>query len=226
MQLAARPLARLDGLTMKFRAAPRWGSRVLGRSIHPTVTCNEAKFVNLGEQTTISYHVVFQLGADRTGGGRQPLIAIGGRSSVGANTVFCACGAPIQVGENTHIGSNCHFGAYGEGIAIGRDCLIASHCSMVDTQHVFGDPAAPIVDQGFTSKGIVIGDDVWLGAGVVLVDGVTVGKGAVVGAGSVVTKDIPPGAIAVGVPARVMRYRSGDTAGAPSEILKCSPIRL
>ena len=92
---------------------------------------------------------------------------------------------------------------------------------MVDTQHVFKDPAVPIIDQSFTSKGIVIRDDVWLGAGVVIVDGVTVGEGAVVGAGSVVTKDIPPGAIAVGVPARVVRYRSdnapGSTVGAPSK---------
>jgi len=226
MQRAARPFARLDGLLMKLRAAPLWGSLVLGRSIHPTVRCNRTDFVKLGEQTTISYQVVFQFGADRTGHGRQPLIEIGSRSSIGANTVFCADGAPIRVGENTHIGSNCHFGAYGEGIVIGRDCLIASHCSMVDTQHVFKNPDVSIVDQGFTSEGIIIKDDVWLGAGVILVDGVTVGQGAVIGAGSVVTKDIPPGAVAVGAPARVVRYRPHDTAGAPSETLECIPKRL
>ena len=226
MRLAARPLARLDSLTMKLRAAPLWGSLVLGRSIHPTVRCNGPEFVKLGEQITISYHVVFEVGADRTGHSRQPLIEIADQSSIGANTVFCAHGAPIRVGENTHIHTSCHFGAYGKGIIIGRDCLIASHCSMVDTQHVFKNSDVPIIEQGFTSKGIVIKDDVWLGAGVILVDGVTVGQGAVIGAGSVVTKDIPPGAIAVGAPARVMRYRSDDMAEAPLEILECTPTRL
>lgn len=219
IQLAARPLARLDGLLMKFRAAPQWGSLVLGRSIHPTVICNATECARIGERTSVGPHVVFQFGAGSAGSERQPQVAVGSQSSIGANTVFCAYGASIQVAENTHIGSNCHFGAYGKGITIGRDCLIASHCSMVDTQHVFRSLAVPIVDQSFTSKGIVIQDDVWLGAGVVLVDGVTVGKGTVIGAGSVVTKDIPPGAVAVGVPAKVMRYRSDDTAGAPSKTL-------
>jgi acetyltransferase-like isoleucine patch superfamily enzyme len=51
-------------------------------------------------------------------------------------------------------------------------------------------------------------DDAWLGYGVIVLDGVRIGKGAVVGAGAVVTHDIPEGAIAVGVPARVVKMRS------------------
>mgnify|MGYP001323331499 CR=1 FL=1 len=58
------------------------------------------------------------------------------------------------------------------------------------------------------SDGIVIENDVWLGTGVRVLDGVTIGEGAVVGAGSVVTKSIPSYAIAVGVPAKVIKYRS------------------
>lgn len=52
-----------------------------------------------------------------------------------------------------------------------------------------------------------IGNDVWLGANVVVMQGVKIGDGAVVGANAVVTKDIPPYAIAVGIPAKVVRYR-------------------
>jgi acetyltransferase-like isoleucine patch superfamily enzyme len=59
---------------------------------------------------------------------------------------------------------------------------------------------------------VFVGNDVWIGQGVSIVrkPGLTVGDGAVIGAGAVVTKSIPPYAIAVGIPARVIRYRFSD----------------
>ncbi len=70
------------------------------------------------------------------------------------------------------------------------------------------DLTQPIRLQPIQSRGdIVVEDDVWLGVGVKVLDGVTIGRGAVIGAGAVVTKDIPPLAIAAGVPARVLRRR-------------------
>jgi virginiamycin A acetyltransferase len=56
-------------------------------------------------------------------------------------------------------------------------------------------------------KRIKIGNDVFIGANVTILDGVTIGNGAVIGAGAVVSKDIPPYAIAVGVPIKVIKYR-------------------
>lgn len=56
-------------------------------------------------------------------------------------------------------------------------------------------------------RNVVIGNDVWIGANVTVLDGVEIGDGAIIGAGAVVTKDIPPYGIAVGVPAKVIRYR-------------------
>jgi len=54
---------------------------------------------------------------------------------------------------------------------------------------------------------VVLQNDVWLGHGVVVLPGVTIGSGAAIGAGAVVSKEIPPFAVAVGVPARVIRFR-------------------
>lgn len=52
-----------------------------------------------------------------------------------------------------------------------------------------------------------IGNDVWIGSAAIVLQGVSIGDGAIVGAGSVVTRDVPPYAVAVGVPARILRYR-------------------
>jgi acetyltransferase-like isoleucine patch superfamily enzyme len=63
-------------------------------------------------------------------------------------------------------------------------------------------------EQPLSSRGpIVIEDDVWLGYGVVVLSGARIGRGAVIGANSVVSGAIPPGAVAVGAPARVVRFR-------------------
>ena len=57
---------------------------------------------------------------------------------------------------------------------------------------------------------ITIGNNVWIGAGVHICPGVTIGDNAVIGAGSVVVKDIPPHALACGVPCKVVRYITED----------------
>ncbi|HID52295.1 MAG TPA: acyltransferase, partial [Anaerolineae bacterium] len=67
----------------------------------------------------------------------------------------------------------------------------------------------PFTEQGITAQGIVIEDDVWLGAGAIITDGVRVGQGAVVAAGAVVTKDVAPYTVVGGVPARVIKEIDG-----------------
>jgi acetyltransferase-like isoleucine patch superfamily enzyme len=59
-------------------------------------------------------------------------------------------------------------------------------------------------------KRILIGNDVWIGARAVVLDGVIIGDGAIIGACAVVTKDVPPYAIVVGVPAKIVRYRFSE----------------
>ena len=62
----------------------------------------------------------------------------------------------------------------------------------------------------FSRGDVVVGSDVWIGSRTLVLPGVTIGHGAVIGAGSVVTRNIPPYAVAVGVPARVISYRFDD----------------
>ena len=84
--------------------------------------------------------------------------------------------------------------------------------------HEFEARDAAVIDQPRTSRGIVLGDNVWLGAGAKVLDGVRIGSHVVVGADAVVTADLPDGAIAAGVPARVVRLRrsSPSRTGAAS----------
>jgi len=113
----------------------------------------------------------------------------------------------IKIGDRTTVQPRCQFSAYKGSIEIGRDVQIAPNCAFYPYDHSFA-PGELIRKQPITTKGgIFIEDDVWLGFGVIVLDGVRIGKGAVVGAGSVVTRDIADGAIAFGVPARVVRIR-------------------
>lgn len=119
----------------------------------------------------------------------------------------------LLIGENTYVQSGCVLNAFVASIRIGASCMIAPGCVLTPYQHGYADLSRPMREQPLISRGdIVLEDDVWLGARVCVTDGVTIGRGAVIGAGAVVTKDIPPYAIAGGVPARVIgsRKEQGD----------------
>jgi acetyltransferase-like isoleucine patch superfamily enzyme len=139
-----------------------------------------------------------------------------------------ACPNGIEIGNNTIVMHGAVLHVYNfrnmlhAGIKIGRDSLIGEYSvirgqggveigdrvytspftQIIAVNHVFNDPTRPFVEQGITAEGIVIEDDVWLGAGAVITDGVRVGKGAVVAAGAVVTKDVEPHTVVGGVPAK------------------------
>jgi acetyltransferase-like isoleucine patch superfamily enzyme len=91
-------------------------------------------------------------------------------------------------------------------VRAGSGVRIGGQTSILGFNHQFV-AGTPVHEQPLTSRGITIGDDVWIGSHAVVLDGVTVGDGAVIGAGSVVTKDVPPGAIVAGNPAQVKRWR-------------------
>lgn len=117
------------------------------------------------------------------------------------------CG-DVVIGAGSVINAGCVLYT-GNGIRIGRNVLIAANCTLAPTNHAFADPDRPIRNQGFQPSrgGIVVEDDVWIGANSVLLDGAVIGAGSVIGAASLVAGTLPPGCIAHGTPARVRGWR-------------------
>lgn len=110
----------------------------------------------------------------------------------------------IRIGRDSLIGEYTVIRGQG-GVVIGDRVYTSPLSQIIAVNHVFSDPARPFVEQGITAEGILIEDDVWIGAGAVITDGVHIGKGAVVAAGAVVTSDVPAHTVVGGVPARVIK---------------------
>lgn len=120
-----------------------------------------------------------------------------------------------RMGVGSYSGTNCVI----KNAEIGNYCCIGWDVSIGGGQHDYAN-VGMYTDywyervfgkrfEGSNEKAlpVVVGSDVWIGAGAIVNGGVEIGTGAVVGAGSVVTRDVPPYAIVVGAPARIMKYR-------------------
>ncbi len=113
---------------------------------------------------------------------------------------------------NLRIGDKCVFGKDNTvncylDIEFGAATIVADWVYVCDFDHVYADIHVPIKDQGIVKTPVRIGPDVWVGTKVTVLRGVTVGHGAVLAANSVINRDIPPMAIAGGVPAKVIKDR-------------------
>jgi acetyltransferase-like isoleucine patch superfamily enzyme len=113
---------------------------------------------------------------------------------------------PIDMGDEVAINHGASLDGGRSGIKIGSRTRIANNVTIYAFNHGMS-PDEAIYRQKVSSNGIVIGEDVWIGAQAGIVDGVTIGSQAVVGMGSIVTKDVPPFAIVAGNPARIIGDR-------------------
>lgn len=158
--------------------------------------------LKLGSNVFISHRAEFQ---QDTGGGR---IKLGDRVWMGSECmVRTGQGGSITIGSLTSVGVRCELTAYVADIQIGSQVMIASNCRFFSYDHGI-EPGVIMQEQQLRTKGnIVIEDDVWLGTGAIVLSGVRIGKGAVIGAGAVVTKMVPPGTVAAGNPARILKRR-------------------
>jgi len=118
---------------------------------------------------------------------------------------YTDCGKNIKIGKNVFINACCRFQDQG-GIEIGDGALIGHNTTIATLNHDFN----PNKRQNLTPSPVKIGKKVWIGSDCTILPGVTIGDGAIIGAGSVVTKSIPANTIAVGNPARVIRYLDAE----------------
>ena len=120
----------------------------------------------------------------------------------------CEYGVNIHLGDWVVINMNCTF-VDNNRIDIGNHVLIASDVKIYTPAHpvTAGERMIPGGGWNIYARPVKIEDGTWIGGGAIILPGVTIGRNAVIGAGAVVTKDIPANAVAVGSPARVIRYQ-------------------
>lgn len=138
------------------------------------------------------------------------LLALGDKSWIAGHAIVrgdVVFGAECSVNPYACISGKVRFGSF---------VRIASHASIVGFNHGMARTDIPIHAQPLETRGIVIGDDVWIGANAVILDGVTIGSGAVVAAGAIVTRDVPDWAIVGGAPARVLKLRRNPAGKDPA----------
>ncbi|NMV39281.1 acyltransferase [Ralstonia insidiosa] len=114
----------------------------------------------------------------------------------------------LVIGEHSVINAGCVLYT-GNGIRIGTGVAVAANCTFAPVNHAYQDRHTPIRLQGFlpSKGGIVVEDDVWIGANCVLLDGAVLRQGCVIGAGSVVRGEVPAYAVAAGNPLRIVGHR-------------------
>lgn len=134
-------------------------------------------------------------------------IIIGDNCIIEHNTKILTYGGNIYIGDDCTVQHNCIL--YGHGnLKIGNSVRIAAGTIIIPANHIFTSITEPIYTQGLTKKGIIIEDDVWIGANCTILDGVTILKGSVIGAGSVVTKNVDRYSIVAGNPAKLIKKRT------------------
>ena len=175
----------------------RVGSRpVFGRAL----LLRSPKLMELGDRVLIDDFVTLDTRADGA-------ITLGRCVALGRFTSLVCKGEKIHLHDGVNVGSYCRIATQSR-IEIGASTLLAAYCYIGPGNHTVPELQAPIIEQQMDIRGgVTIGAGVWIGTRATVLDGVTIGDGAVVGAHALVREDVPAGAIAVGVPARIIGYR-------------------
>ena len=128
-----------------------------------------------------------------------------------------ATNGPVRVGTRSGFATGCFVSAGDRGIEIGSNVLFGPNVTVLGSTYRYDDLDVPLEDQGVTSKGVRIGNNVWIGAGSVIADGAVIGDNTIVVANSLVTRRFPPNVIIQGSPARILMRRGRQSSNPPKE---------
>jgi acetyltransferase-like isoleucine patch superfamily enzyme len=162
--------------------------------------------IRIGDNVVVDDNCLLDAKGDTNTG-----ITIGSGVFVGRNTILSCKNGDIALGDRANIGFNCEVFSASQ-VTVGADTLMAAYGYVIGGDHESADPAIPVIAQARRSKGVTVGDGVWMGAGAKILDGVTIGGHAIIGAGAVVRVDVPAYAVAASRPARIVGTRGGDQA--------------
>jgi acetyltransferase-like isoleucine patch superfamily enzyme len=203
VQLAAQWVPGALGLALRKALYPRLLG-ACGRNVvfGQHVVLRHPHKIRIGDDVVVDDHCLIDAKGDTNAG-----IEIGRGTFIGRNTILSCKNGDIAIGEGANIGFNCEIFSAAR-VTIGPHALLAAYCYVIGGDHDWKEAGRPVLEQGRTAAGVGVGAGAWLGAGAKILDGTSVGDHAIVGAGAVVTADVPAGAIAVGVPARVVGSRT------------------
>lgn len=163
---------------------------------------NSSKII-IGKNVTLEDYV-------KVDGYAKNKVTLGDNSKIGKYSIISCTshmskyGKGLKIGKNTSCGQFCEFGSAG-GITIGDDVIMGGYISFHSENHNYEDTSKLIREQGVTSKGITLGNNIWVGAKVTFLDGAKVGNNCIIAAGAVVTKEFPNNVIIGGVPANIIK---------------------
>lgn len=183
-------------VTWGFYAAPRINTRIRGWVLAQRIrlaggACGPGLRVERNVRWRQPMHRGIQLGRD-------VYLGVG-------TTIDCPRGGEFIVGNQVTLTQGCFVSAV-ERVRIGDDVLIGEYCSLRDGNH--GTAVGTLIrSQPMVAEPIEVGNDCWIGRGVVLLAGSHVAPGSVIGANAVFSGSLPPGSIAVGIPARKIKDR-------------------
>lgn len=140
-------------------------------------------------------------------------LSLGNNVSMGMYTTIKLTGSLkqlanyVKIGNNVGLGSHGFYGCGSGFLEIGDDCTFGNYVSIHPENHNYSDHSLPIRLQGVKGKGIIIGENCWIGAKATILDGTRIGNNCIVAAGTVVRGEFPDNCIIGGIPAKILKMK-------------------
>lgn len=207
------PLLRHELVTLISQSVPGALGLALRKTLYPALLGACGSGVIFGQNVVLRHPHKIRIGSNvviddncliDAKGTSNSGITIDDGVFVGRNTILSCKNGNIHLENGANIGFNCEVFSASD-VRIGRDTLLAAYCYVIGGDHETSDRSAPVAEQSRRSRGISIGAGAWVGAGAKILDGVSIGDRAVIGSAAVVRDSVPAGALAVGIPARIIR---------------------